>query len=250
MKALTCAAVRRRLHAYHDRELNVADQIAVGSHLEWCDRCAASVAELELLRTLLQSAAPGRATFLEDETAEVGAAALSRVKAEQEASFLARVRVMFDDMHLVYAGLGATVATVACAIMMLGMMRFATEQRPDSLAAIVSLLATPVGCQFSERTDASACQARWVERFDRANELAEQDAVFALDSIVTEKGRLADLHRLRASRRDGASGQVKLIEGLLDTVSRSRLKTQPGNVPAASGLIWMVARTTVRHNKA
>lgn len=89
-----------------------------------------------------------------------------------------------------------------------------------------------------------------MERFERANELAEQDAVFALDSIVTEKGRLADLHRLRASGRAVVSSQVKLIEGLLDAVSRSRLDIPPVSAPAASNLIWMVERTTVRRSKA
>lgn len=250
MRPLTCAAVRRRLHAFHDRELDVGNQIAVASHIEWCDTCAGAVAELDLLRTALQAAAPGRAALSDEETAGLGAAVLGRAKAEQEASFPARVRGMFDDMHLVYAGVGATLATVACVVVMLGMMRFATERRPDSLAALLGVLATPVGCQFTDRTDVSTCEARWMERFERANQLAEQDAVFALDSIVTEKGRLADLHRLRASGRAVASGRVKLIEGLLDAVSRSRLDIPPVSVPAASNLIWMVERTTVRRNKA
>ena len=37
MKALTCAATRRRLDAFHDGELPIADQIAVSAHLDWCD---------------------------------------------------------------------------------------------------------------------------------------------------------------------------------------------------------------------
>src|SRR5207244_1589287 len=40
MKTLTCASARRRLQAFHDQELAVADQIAVSSHLGWCDGCA------------------------------------------------------------------------------------------------------------------------------------------------------------------------------------------------------------------
>ena len=42
MKALTCGATRRRLDAYHDEELSFSEQIAVSSHLEWCDECAGS----------------------------------------------------------------------------------------------------------------------------------------------------------------------------------------------------------------
>ena len=37
----TCPSTRRRLYAFPDEELPVSDQIAVRSHLEWCDACAA-----------------------------------------------------------------------------------------------------------------------------------------------------------------------------------------------------------------
>src|SRR5262249_45025865 len=60
MKALPCAATRRRLQAYHDRELAITEQIAVGAHLEWCDRCAATLTDLRGLRHALQALAPGR----------------------------------------------------------------------------------------------------------------------------------------------------------------------------------------------
>ena len=64
MKVLTCAATRRRLEAFHDGELPVGDQIAVSSHLEWCDPCAESFHELQSLRILLRGAAPHRARFV------------------------------------------------------------------------------------------------------------------------------------------------------------------------------------------
>ena len=40
MKALTCAAVRRRLDAFLDDELPVVDRVAVAAHLDWCPACA------------------------------------------------------------------------------------------------------------------------------------------------------------------------------------------------------------------
>ena len=49
MKPLTCAAARRRLDAFHDGELPVAEQIAVGAHLEWCGDCAARSADLRFV---------------------------------------------------------------------------------------------------------------------------------------------------------------------------------------------------------
>ena len=47
MKALTCAATRRRLHAFHDGELTVSEQIAVAAHLDWCDSCARALDEFQ-----------------------------------------------------------------------------------------------------------------------------------------------------------------------------------------------------------
>jgi len=251
MKPLTCAATRRRLQAFHDRELPVTDQIAVGSHLEWCDHCAELLAELRDMRSVLQAFAPGRAALSQEEAGAFQVAVVNRARAEQEASFLVRVRGMFDDMHLVYAGLGATAATIVCVVIMLGMMRFATNERPDSLAAIVTVLATPLECESgNDLSDASGCRARWEARFQRANESAEQDVVFALDAVVTQKGRLADLEMLRARRhRATIADQVEMIEGLLDAVSRSRFDGQTPRRPVTASVLWLFERATVRASK-
>lgn len=244
--ALTCTATRRRLEAFHDRELTVTDQIAVGAHLEWCDTCAARFAELRLLRSALRSIAPGNTALSNDDAAAFGATVVNRLKAEQQASFLARVRGMFDDMHLVYAGLGAAGATAVCIVIMLTMMRFATHERPDSLAAIVDVLATPLECESgNDFLDASGCRARWAARFQRANESAEQDAVFALESIVTHQGRLTALDALRTGRHPvGAQG--KLVEGLLDAVNRARIEGAPLRQSDTPEMIWLVEHATVR----
>lgn len=249
MKPLTCAATRRRLQAFHDRELPVTDQIAVGSHLEWCDQCAATLNELRMVREALHALVPRRGALSNEEAVGFNAAVVNRLKAENDRSFLVRIRGAFDDMHLVYAGLGSAVATVVCLVIMLSMMRFATNERPDSLAAIVSMLATPLECEFgNDFADASICRERWVERFQRANEAAEQDAVFTLEAVVTRQGRLANLAVMRAGGHHAAAGQVKLIEGLLDAVTRSRLdpgQTQPA--PASvNNMLWLVERETVR----
>ncbi|HZR26352.1 MAG TPA: hypothetical protein VFA59_22340 [Vicinamibacterales bacterium] len=248
MKPLNCHAARRRLQAFHDRELIVADQIAVSAHLEWCDQCAAALAELRAVGSVLQAFAPGRAAAV-DESGSFQRAVLNRVKAEREVSFVARVRGMFDDMHLVYAGLGATAATLVCVVIMLSMMRFASVERPDSLAAIMSVLSTSLGCDsVPELIEGGGC-SRWQEQFQRANESAEQDAVFALDSVVIEKGRLADLDRLRRThRRSSDVNQVEMIEGLLDSVSRARFEGQTPHLAVTGNMLRVIDQTTVRAN--
>jgi putative zinc finger protein len=246
MKPLTCTATRRRLHAYHDRELAISEQIAVGAHLEWCDRCAAALTELRGLRTALQALAPGRPMLADIDAAVFTESVVSRLKAEDDASMLARVREMFDDMHLVYAGLGAAAATAVCIVIMLGMMRFATTDRPDSLAAVMNVLATPLECESgNDITDASGCRARWAERFARANESDEQEAVFALEAMLTRQGRLANLEVLRATRHHRATAdELEVIEELLDVVSRSRL--DPSLSVRLPNAIWLLEQTTVR----
>ena len=254
MKALTCAATRRRLQAFHDRELPFTDQIAVSAHLEWCDRCAGALTDMRSVRSALQALAPGRRPLSHDEAAVFTATVVNRMKAEADASLFSRIRAMFEDMRLGYAGLGAAIATAVCVVIMLGMMRFATRERADSLAAIVSMLATPLDCDTgNDFTDASGCRSRWEERRQRANEWAEQDAVFTLDFVVTqEHGRLSSLRLLRQARHAAAIDEVRVIEDLLEAVSRARLdRLTPTEMPSSSNnMIWLVEHATVRATKA
>ena len=70
-----------------------------------------------------------------------------------------------------------------------------------------------------------ASHARWAARLQAANETAEQDAVFALDAMVTRDGHLANFHRLRTR---GHKDELNLIEALSDTVTRALI--DPGAI--------------------
>ena len=251
MKDLSCAAVRRRLEAYHDREIAVADEIAVGAHLAWCGPCAAALADLDDIRETLLAYAPSREcrhALLHDEGAVFTAAAVNRAKAERDWSFLARVRATFEDMRPVYAGFGSAAATMVCVIVMLSMMRFATSERPDSLAGMVNVLATPLECDSgNDFTDASGCRARWDARVQRANADAEQAALFELEAaIVTRNGHLATPASLRAQRRHRESD---VIDAMLDALSRSRIDGQSPQPSSSTNRIWLVEHATVRATK-
>jgi hypothetical protein len=252
MRPLTCTATRRRLQAFHDSELAIADQIAVGAHLEWCDHCAAALADLRAMGSALRAFAPGRAAESIDESATFQRAVLNRVKAEREAGFFVRVRGMFDDMHLIYAGLGAAAATVVCIVIMLSMMRFASAERPDSLAAILSVMSTPVDCQSgNDFIDDFGCRARFSGRFQRANEAAEEDVVFALDALViSSKGRLPNIELMRArTHRHAVANQVEMIDRLLDSVWSSRVEVLNLWAPSSGNMLRLIERATVRANK-
>jgi hypothetical protein len=133
---------------------------------------------------------------------------------------------------------------------MLSMMRFATAGRPDSLAAIVDLMATP-GSSANTIVMDPASHQRGTARFQAASESAEQDAVFALAAIVTRDGRLANFSRLRMSSRKSTREEVDLVEALMDAVSRARIEpnSMDGTHNAAAGMVWLVTSTTVRATK-
>jgi hypothetical protein len=254
MKPLNCNATKRRLQSYYDKELSFSDQIAVDSHLEWCETCAAAFEDLQETGRGLRALAC-RVDWSNEEAGVFASTLINRVKAEKQASLFVWLQTLFEDMHLVYAGLGAAGATAVCVFIMLGMMRFATAGRPDSLAAIVNVLAIPLECESgNDVSDTSGCRARWAGRFQRANELANENAelaaVFELDNVVTQQGHhLTNLETLRSrgtGSRRSAVHQAELIEGLLATVSRSRLEPASSS---SSNMIWMVEHATVRASK-
>jgi hypothetical protein len=256
MKPLSCASVQRRLGAYHDDELGVADQIAVTAHLDWCERCAGSFADLQRTTAILRAGAPGREPLSCDEAAGLTVTIVNRVKAEREASFAARLRGMFEDMHLVYAGVGAAAAAVVCVVIMLGMMRFSTRERQDSLAGILNLMAAPepiasrmvvVDAQIvMPKALAGGISTTGEFAIRGPHETSESSTVFTLSAIVTREGRVANPELLEAG--SGIDGP-KQVKRLLDAASRARLepaKREGLPVPVAVNMVWLVSHTTVR----
>jgi hypothetical protein len=259
MKVLTCPATRRRLEAYHDEELPISDQIAVSAHLEWCDDCAADFAALQYLRGALRTGLRGRAAFSSDDAAGLRGAVISRVRAEQAASFTAEIREMFQDMHLVYAGVGAAAAAAVCVIVLLGMMRAAINE-------------VPVGPQIQiardAETGASASQAPGTNqnpmaldegvRMPRAlNEpfasMVSDDAVFTLSAVLTREGRLEHLALVDAAQARPRAGadNVKYMADLMGVASRARFEpARVAGAPVAVNMVWLFAHTTVRPGKA
>lgn len=242
MKILTCASAGRRLQAYHDGELSVSDQIDVDAHLEWCDQCAAALEDMRQLRTALRTALPGReALWLEE--SNVSAAVISRIRAEDTASWSARLRAMFDDMHMVYAGLGAGTATVVCVMILLSMMRFANSER------------SPGSNQNPVVVDARMLFPRPLDQvlMTAAGKDDGDDAAFTLSAVVTREGRVVnlELHGPNGQTLGADSSEARALEVLLGTVSRTRFEpAKVAGLPVAVNMVWMVAHTTVRAAKA
>jgi len=240
MKVLTCAAARRRLQAYHDDELTIGEQIEMGAHLEWCDPCVQALADLQMVRSALRAVSPGRASLMHEEAVSLHSSIVTRVRAERTVSWSARVRSMFEDMHFVYAGLGAGAATVTCLMIMLSMMRFATSER------------SPGSNENPVVIDANILLPRALDQMlmtAMANR-GSDEGMYTLSAIVTREGRVVNLevHPEKTDTGDTASAAIdQIAKNLAGVVSQARFEpARVAGLPVAVSMVWMVAHTTVR----
>ena len=187
MKLLTCAAVRRRLMAFHDEELSAQDRFAVETHLDGCPRCASDAAALGRIGDALRGGA-----YQPDDLSGLRADILSRVKADHDRTLNARMGRLFEDLHLVWIGLAATAATLICSVIVLGALAFASPGRNDSLAAVMNQLGATPGSNLNPyRLDSGVTFPRFSrDDYMPTMALTEQEAVLALAAVVTKEGRV------------------------------------------------------------
>jgi hypothetical protein len=263
MKVLICEEARPLLDEYHDDELPVGDQIAVRAHLEWCDECAEVFADLRLMRGLVRATAQGQALLDQEDRGTFQAGVISRARAEERVSWPSRLREVLDDMHIVYAGIGAAAATVFCVLVLMSMMRFATHERPDSLAAIVSLLAspkTPAPVENAPGTnqnpvivDARMLMPRALDQLFLSAASGTDESAFTLSAVVTREGRLVNVEWHSPSGREPKRGsrEAETVDTLLSTASLARFEpARVAGLPIAVNMVWLVTNTTVRAPKA
>lgn len=274
MTSLTCAAARRALQALYDDELPVSSQIAVSSHVDGCATCAAELADVEGVGSWLRSSAPGHTPLPCDEAGALTSTIVNRAKVEHDASLGVRIQSLLDDLPLMYAGVGAAIASVACLVLMLGLMRFSTIVRSDSLAGMLHFLATQGSNENPFVVDARVMMPRapdttffsngelfLVGDEDAAGSLAGRDAFVALSAVVTREGTVENLALLDDGRDapaasvEAAGGVMAMaamkdaerVEELLDTVSRARFKPAlREGLPVAVNMVWVKTHTTVR----
>jgi Putative zinc-finger len=252
MMRLACPAVLRRLQAYYDDELQVADQIAIAAHLDGCHGCREALGELEGIGVLLRAEAPGRSPLPCDDAAGFVSSVVNRARAEDAMSFVTGVRELFDDRRFVYSSLGATAATLACLVIMLTMLRFSAKERTDSLAAMLNELSGPaVPTQpIVIRPIVVDTRVRVLPAVDQYSGAADvtdtNDSVLALSGVVTSSGRVSNIEV-----NDGTNGVVmasmdsRRIETLVDAMSKTRFEPVKGE-PVSVNWVWFVAHTTVR----
>lgn len=243
MTAWTCAAVQDRLQALHDRELPVRAQIAVEGHVRECGACRDTLQDLrELGEALRRAAAPAPP----DEWTGVRSGVISRMRAEAHESWVARTRRAFDDMHLVWVGLASTVGTFVCAAAVLSMLHFASPERADSLAAMITVMAAPSGSDLNParldgRIQAPTVPEHGVVFATLERSVEGEDRMLPLSAVVTREGRVSGLELLTHDH------DLREVSELVDALSRGRLEPAQSDAgPIAVNLVWLVAHTTVK----
>jgi hypothetical protein len=243
MTLLTCAAVRRRLAAFHDRELPVRELISIESHLGDCPPCSRELRELQMVgEALRMAAAPGPA----DDWAGLTPGVIGRMRAEANESLTARTRRLFEDMHLVWIALASTAATFLCGAVVLGMLHFSPPERNDSLAAVIAVMGAPSGSDLNpvrldNRIRVPSLPENGVVQATLVNNVSDEELVLALSAVVSREGRVSDVSVLS----DGHEGRQ--ISDLLDAIAQGRLEpAQFAGSPVAVNLVWLLAQTTVK----
>jgi hypothetical protein len=244
MTLFTCAAVRRRLQAFHDRELPIRELIDVEEHIHGCARCTGELCSMRAIGNALRVGAAARPA---EDWMGLQWAVMGRMRAEAAESWPARARRMFDDLHLIWVGLAATLATFICGTVALGALHVASSDRDDSLAALMAIVSAPSGSNLNPvRSNLWLQQVPSVPTSGAielmlAQRVNDEDVVLAFSAVVTREGRVAGVSVLNTGR------QPDEILPILDVLSRAQLEPgRMGSLPVAVNLVWLMAHTTVR----
>jgi hypothetical protein len=249
----SCAHVLEHLEAYHDGELTIDEQIAIQNHLGECVACSLAAEELHTVGFSLRERAQALEGPLADEPLRISARVIERLRVEEQFSTRAQVISLFQDMHLVWAGLGATVATTICVIGSASVLHAANQQHPNSMANVISILANPGSNENPVRLNyemLSACPDA-IERRTCAPiavmaapiAMSEEDAEYTLSAVVSKEGRVQGIEVIpSATRRGGA------INAMLNDAYRTQFapaQARGGDAVAVS-MVWLLTSTTVK----
>jgi hypothetical protein len=246
MRILPCEQVREDLTAYCDGELSLDDQVRIENHLQECIACrleATSISELGDALRVMAGSMPGRA---HGDSGRITTSVLERVRVERQFSIGARVSDLFQDMHLVWAGLGASVAMAICVFASAGVLQAASvNEKPESLAGIISTLANQGTNDNPLRLAGTMLAPRAM--LDTPVPTTAGDGEWALSAVVTREGRIQNLEVLAAEQARALQVKPEVVLAMLNAASRARFEPAiSGGLPVAVNVVWLVTSTTVK----
>jgi len=232
-----CVTVVDRLEAFHDGELTIDERVAIQNHLGECVSCNLAAQELVALTAGFRDLASHTAEADATDTSRVTAHVIESLRVEETLSIRAQVAEWFQDMHLVWAGLGATMATMICVVGSASVLHAANQERPNSMARTISVLASPGSNDNPLRLDYSMMAPRAVT--DEPFEMSEEDTEYALSAVVSREGRVQGVEVLNPTTRR--------VNAMLNEAYRMQFAPalDRGDAVAVS-VVWLVANTTVK----
>jgi Putative zinc-finger len=244
MRYLTCDEARELLPAYCDRELSLDDQLAMGAHLAWCEECAAEIEALDSVGDVLRGVSTVRLETVGDDLISLRNRVLARAQAERDESLPRRAERLLDDLHVVWAAAGATLATAVCLAALLGFVRLSLREAPQSMAAIIGAMADPGSNRNPISLDNRMLRPRLYPDVPMPPVLTRPDAVLAFSAVVTREGQVRNLALLGPD--EGLEAGDRALMELLDTVSQTRFEpARARGAPVAVNVVWLMAHTTV-----
>ena len=236
-----CTDVRERLEAFYDGELAVDERIAIQNHLGECVACSLAAEELGTIGASLRELAAQSADRTSDEPLRISSRVLERLRVEEQFSMRSQVTALFQDMHLVWAGLGATVATMICVIGSASVLHAANQQQPGSFANVISILASPGSNENPMRLNYEMMAPRAVSAAP-IEMRSEEDSAYALSAVVSREGRVQGVEVINQSRSKDRSVNAMLNEAYRVQFAPAQAR---GDAVAVS-MVWLVASTTVK----
>jgi hypothetical protein len=235
-----CTDVRERLEAFHDGELTIDERIAIQGHLGECVTCNLAAEELAVLGSGLRDLAAHIAETDTTETSLISSRVLERLGVEEQFSIRAQITDWFQDMHLVWAGLGATAATLVCIVGSASVLHATNQERPNSMARFISVLASPGSNDNPIPLNYEMKAPRAVA--DEGIEMSGEDAEYALSAVVSREGVVQGVEMINQ-----APSNNRGVNAMLNEAYRMRFApaTARGDAVAVS-MVWLVANTTVK----
>lgn len=249
---IDCPAALERLEPFLDGELEVAEQVALEWHLQWCRTCVARIEDLQVIGASVRTMAPSQAC--EDDVASlvfVRDCVVTRARVEREAAWSAWIGAALRERRLLWPAAGASAAVVVCLVMMAGILHLSTLRTPDSLAGMIEVLANPGSNANPLRPGGHVSVPRSLGDAAMLDSIPDERVQVALAAVVTRDGRIAGyelLEQTRArTRLRQAAAWTDDMDALLDAVGRARFApAQAAGDPVAVNLIWLLERTTVK----
>lgn len=236
-----CSEVQDRLEAFHDGELTIDERIAIQNHLGECVSCNLASIEIADLGSNLRDLAGLIAEQDTTDPSRISKNVLDRLRVEEQFSMRSQLTDWFSDMHLVWAGLGASLATLVCVIGSASVLQAASQERPNSMARTISVLASPGSNDNPVRLNYEMLMPRAAS--DAGIEMSEEDAEYALSAVVSREGRVQGVEILDQNQTPAS----REVNAMLNEAYRMQFAPaiDRGDAVAVS-MVWLVANTTVK----